>query len=700
MSFLAPLFLFGTLAVALPILFHLIRRTSRERLPFSSLMFLSPSLPKVTRRSRLENILLLLLRCLILCLLAAGFARPFFKTIGPVLPPTEAAKKIVILIDSSASMRREGLWAAARDKAEEILKGVAVSDQAAVFNFDRQVHPVVSFEQWTSQAAGERVTLTMQRLSALTPSWSATYLGNALTTAAEAFEETNKKERSFGPKQIIVISDLQEGCKLEGLQGYEWPKGIELVMEPVKAKRLTNAGLQLVAEHEETTETLVEAGPRIRISNSSDAKHEQFQVRWESLAGADPLDVYIPPGQGRIFPAPQTPPGLTGERLALRGDDEDFDNSVYFLQPKAEQINVLYLGNEPETDSAQPLYYLKRAFQQTRRQTVQIVAHRADAPLTVLETDKAPLLIVGESLSEPAFQAVQQAMVKGKTVLLALKSTSDVPTLARLAGVDSLAAEEASGQRYAMLGEIDFQHPLFVPFADPRYSDFTKIHFWKHRRVETDKLPGARILARFDNDKAPALIELTVGKGSLLVFTSSWHPGDSQLALASKFVPLLYSILEQSGALKAQRVQYVIGDEVLLTATNASRLTIRKPDGTQLELPASDKFNQTDQPGIYTVTSIQPPLRFAVNLDPLESKTAPLPLEQLERFGVPLKKQPIKESSRQIEQRRQQMLATELESRQRLWRWLVIAALTVLILETWLAAWLTRRTSVPAEEAA
>jgi hypothetical protein len=37
-----------------------------------------------------------------------------------------------------------------------------------------------------------------------------------------------------------------------------------------------------------------------------------------------------------------------------------------------------------------------------------------------------------------------------------------------------------------------------------------------------------------------------------------------------------------------------------------------------------------------------------------------------------------------------------LEQRQKLWRWLIVAALAVLILETWLAGWLTRRQSEPA----
>ena len=62
MSLLAPLYIAGALAVALPILFHLIRRTPEGRQEFSSLMFLAPSPPRITRRSRLNNIVLLLLR--------------------------------------------------------------------------------------------------------------------------------------------------------------------------------------------------------------------------------------------------------------------------------------------------------------------------------------------------------------------------------------------------------------------------------------------------------------------------------------------------------------------------------------------------------------------------------------------------------------------------------------------------------------
>ncbi len=192
-----------------------------------------------------------------------------------------------------------------------------------------------------------------------------------------------------------------------------------------------------------------------------------------------------------------------------------------------------------------------------------------------------------------------------------------------------------------MFGQIDFTHPLFAPFADPRFNDFTKIHFWKYRRLDAAKLPGARVLAQFDSGD-PALVEIPRGNGRLLVLTSGWQPADSQLALSSKFVPLLYAMLDLSGGIKSQQTQFQVGDEVNLAGPlpdrPATQTSIRKPDGTEVQLaPGETNFSQTDAPGIYTVTSAQPPVRFAVNLDAAESRTAPLPMDELERLDVPLK---------------------------------------------------------------
>ena len=75
MGLLAPLYALAALAVAGPIIFHLIRRQPQGQQQFSSLMFLQPSPPTLTRRSRVDQWLLLLLRALAIALIAFAFAR-------------------------------------------------------------------------------------------------------------------------------------------------------------------------------------------------------------------------------------------------------------------------------------------------------------------------------------------------------------------------------------------------------------------------------------------------------------------------------------------------------------------------------------------------------------------------------------------------------------------------------------------------
>ena len=90
--------------------------------------------------------------------------------------------------------------------------------------------------------------------------------------------------------------------------------------------------------------------------------------------------------------------------------------------------------------------------------------------------------------------------------------------------------------------------------------------------------------------------------------------------------------------------------------------------------------------------------QFAVNLDAAESRTAPLSLDELERLGLPIK--PTSPSAAQVAEQKHRLASAELESRQKLWRWLLVAALVVLTVETWLAVWQNRRAAVPTESPA
>ena len=61
---------------------------------------------------------------------------------------------------------------------------------------------------------------------------------------------------------------------------------------------------------------------------------------------------------------------------------------------------------------------------------------------------------------------------EGRIVVLALNAPTAAETAAHLLEIPSLPASEAPTKDYALFAQIDFQHPLFAAFADPRLNDF------------------------------------------------------------------------------------------------------------------------------------------------------------------------------------------------------------------------------------
>ena len=96
-------------------------------------------------------------------------------------------------------------------------------------------------------------------------------------------------------------------------------------------------------------------------------------------------------------------------------------------------------------------------------------------------------------------------------------------------------------------------------------------------------------------------------------------------------------------------------------------------------------------PGIYALTSGPTSRRFAVNLEATESRTTPLAVEEFERLGVPLAAQASTLPAATIVKSRLQN--SELENRQKLWRWIILFALGVVLVETWLAGRAARSAS-------
>ncbi len=692
MSFLAPLFLFGAFAVAAPVLFHLIRRSPQGKMPFSSLMFLTPSPPRLTRRSRLDHLLLLLLRAAAFCLLVLAFARPFLREAAALNREAADRQRVVVLVDTSASLRRGDLWAQTLAAAEATLTKLRPQDEWAVLAFDQGTRPVVGFAELAALDPGQRPALAMSRLKELTPTWQSTELAEALIEAVGVVNEgADKTEQTArGARRVVLISDLQQGSRIEALTDFEWPRDVELELRTV-AIQGGNASVSLLGG-DDSPSTSERGDLRVRVTNEADSTGENFQLRWRGDADAtdaSPIAVYVPPGESRVVRLPKPNDPANQRRVELLGDAQPFDNTLFVATRPVDEVEVFYVGAERTDDATQLRYYAERALAEAPGRSVSVKTIAPDGALPELQPRKTPLVVLGTEAGESQRAGLRAYLESGGTVLSVLTAAGAHETLAMLCGLPAIESTEGVLSDYAMLGQIDWRHPLFAPLAGAQYNDFTKIRFWKYRRLAADLLGEARVVAAFENGD-PAVIEKLVGKGRLVVLTAGWQPGDSQLSRSSKFVPLMQSMLAlyDPGLFEAR--SYVVGERVRLPAqpAGATEFNIQQPDGSPITLPAdAETFADTAEPGVYALDLPAGRQDFAVNLDPRESRTSPLPVETLEQWGARLTNE--ERRAQQAEQSRQ-LRDVELEGRQKLWQWLVVAVLAVLIAETWLAGRLSR----------
>lgn len=697
MSVLSGIFLLGAVAIAAPILFHLIRRTPKAHYEFSSLMFLKPSPPKLTRRSRLDQWLLLLLRSLVILLLAIAFMRPYFRSETQLSPEDAPQRHIAILVDQSASMRRGNLRQQAIDEAKATLDGLESTDEVSLFTFDETLHTVVTPEQTGQLTRSQRRELVREKLDQLSPTWGSSNLGGALQSVAERLEAADDLRQTHAALQIVLVGDIQSGSQLDALQTSQWPESVRLDVRPVVPTESSNARVRVLASDDESSDE--QQAPRVRVRNAANSQSEQFEVAWSNGTADQSRSVayYVPPGESLVLDVPYDLGETKPDRLMLRGDAQgmEFDNTFYVVPPLQEQIQIAYFGSEEESDPAEMRFYLSRAFGETPARKVDVAAFDAET-IPKWEFDAAPrLAVITQPLSPAQQQEVERYLEHGGHALVVLKSDEMVGQMSEWLGGISLSpsqqADNAKQEAYAMLGHIDFRHPLFVPFAAARYNDFTKIRFWRHRSVNLEGVDDAYVIAQFE-DSTPALWSTPHGAGTLYVMTAGWNRSDSQLALSTKFLPLLSRWLELAARGELASQSYVVNQAVPLPEANGKR-SVRLPAGMTVDLAdGAAAFTDTTEPGIYTLIHDGHETPFAVNLSDAESDTDSLPLERLEQFGIALGTTPTQ--SEQLEQMRQ-LRDVELESRQKIWKWLVVAVLVLLAVETLLAA---RRTHQPAQE--
>ncbi|TVQ79415.1 MAG: hypothetical protein EA358_03655 [Flavobacteriales bacterium] len=206
MSFLNPLFLWGLLALAIPVLIHLFRFRRYRVIHFSRVKWLQSLVLTEKATRKLKHYLILATRLLGLILLVLAFAQPYRPSAAGVNP----SQTRLVFIDNSQSMMASAgqstSWNLALEAADKLIR--SYPEDASWLILSHSTDP--SAYEAVQSAEALRAVQELRR----------TYRGSTWEEVKMKFE-TAKRAVDIGA--IYLISDFQsDGLPMVG----DWPEGI------------------------------------------------------------------------------------------------------------------------------------------------------------------------------------------------------------------------------------------------------------------------------------------------------------------------------------------------------------------------------------------------------------------------------------------------------------------------------------------
>lgn len=666
MNLLSPGFLLGAVAVGAPLIAHLMRLRVNNRVEFSAMHFLEPAPPKKASK-RWEDFVLMAARIAVLLLLSLAFARPYSQQKLSVSLPATLPRRVVALVDTSASMRRPGFFAEARAAVERMGAQLGPFDEMAVFAFDRTVRSVFGFEAWGQTPAGARREFLNASLARLEPGWAQTNLDDALKSVVE---QTPQKLADAG-LEVVVVSDFQEGAHLAKIQGLRFPEHVRLKAVPVWPKGAADSGVSLQWLVPDPGISNPEASVRLRVSAGVDFPGDRVKLRMEGERLSE-WTVPVSAGKSKVAVVP----GKVPKYASIKADGDVGPFSKIWVGHKPETVALAAVeGKRTSGDHSNASYFISEALSALGSRRVETVF----GDDLGVERDSSVALWISNGGMDPNWNARMRAGVEhGALGFLTLKQGCQAKVIEGLIG-PGFEISEAVLSDFAVLGDIDHEHPLFAPFGSAQFSDFSRVRFWHYRKLGFAKESGVRVVARFEGGD-PALLECSVGRGRVFVWTSEWRPHDSQWVLSSRCVPFLSGLLDCA---EGAQLPFVLKTPLEAFAVPKGATEFRNSEGKRFAVHGSTA--SLDEPGVY---EIQPSGgRVVVNVAPEEARIRVLTSEALSKIGF------TANASRDSgvpadpheNAREASPVDVDAEKQQGAWRYVLAVVLAFLLFETWWA---------------
>ncbi len=639
MSFLSPWFLLGALALLVPVLIHLRRREPQQRVPFASVLFLRRLPGPIHRRRRLRYWLLFLLRSGALLLLVLAFARPYWRGHGA---GELSGTALVVLLDCSFSMRYGARFARAQERAEEVLARAPDGARVGVIGFSTtaEVRVPLGRDREVARAA----------VRALRPTFRATDYARGLQAALALLENAEE-----GEKIIYLISDFHrsEQRVSGGDPGWRLPRGVRVVPISVASEVGENRAIVDVRVLSGAAQSgrgapwrlLVRVGNfqsararmGIRLSvNDRLVQGKAIELDPDAVATVEFADVPLDPGDNRV-------------RLEADPDRLPEDDRFFLVLRRELPKPVLILeGSRARAPSQRASFYVQQALLADdalgpERVVVRTVAEaREGNPVAEVAEAEAVVVVDPIALDARWATALRRFVTEGGGAILALGPQTEARAFnAAFGSWLGVRVEEPGGslREPALLAEIATEHPIFRPFADPRRANFSRVRFSGYAGLVLDETGGSApssailVLARF-SDGRPAIVEITRGRGKVILLAFGLDARWSTLPLTPLYAPLLHQML---GAVRRPSPPpfFRVGESIAVEGEEfTASVIVRAPDGERLRL---DEVGGTwgftpERVGFYHLRRLRGEEPIAVNVEAGESDVRPMEGAELDHF--------------------------------------------------------------------
>jgi len=563
MSFLHPEFLWLIPLVAAPIIIHLLTRLRYRRVRWAAIDFLLNNETKAVRRARLQQILLMILRTLILAAALMALLEPILRGgIGRLLG---GGNKMVILLDGSASMSSATANGSCFERGKRAaLNAIALFPRgtAAAFGLMAGECRITSREPLSDLRA------VSSAIEAARLTDGAADIPQAITAAAETLQ------RSGGGGVIWILTDTQvtdwrppdSGAWQSARKALELAGQPEVVVTPLERSSGVNfsfAGLTLSppvptegdAPRLTAAVQLNAAGgtPNTESASLQSAALANVSLYFDGERVDSTALTFREPGRADcVFNLPQLKAGVHSGYVQLDPDVIPADNRCYFTVSTEDRVPVLVVDGAP---AARPDKAASHYIAMALRPGEEEAGYRSPFLPKVVDADAlsdTPLqpfegvfLADVPALSDSARQRLDEYVQAGG-LLVIFPGEHTVPsewTAEKFPRIPLQPFKDFPAEQRAKVTFASQQNPLTQTLTLEGLNRLliSRLFPIEPASASTEKL-AAQVLMSTDSGQ-PFLVVQQTGKGRVFLFAVSAQLDFSNLPLLPFFPPTVHRVV-------------------------------------------------------------------------------------------------------------------------------------------------------------